>query len=221
MYCFSISDFPKKMSSQQKKENVHQEKDLYDIISEVKYRENPLLLFRYSVYGNFDLLWDKFAGSLLKKIYNPTPELSDKLLKDLEKLELKIELTTREIMSRNNKSAITAKEIATKPHSYIFYNNFQILASPSNSALIDNAIFHSFNSTKFVPVHSVIFIFKYFALGLITGTIVASMWRFGFHIPQRKRADAYYKRLYEDNPEYWPALAQQKYQDAKRFVKLI
>lgn len=83
----------------------------------------------------------------------------------------------------------------------------------SNPAYVDahNRMFHHmWHVWVLPPASSLSLIMKYISIGLITGTIAASIWRYGYHLPERRKIDAFYKTLYSEHPEFWPALAMQK-----------
>lgn len=70
--------------------------------------------------------------------------------------------------------------------------------------------FHMWHVWTLPPASYKVLIAKYLAIGGITAVAGGLVFKFGYHLRFRKKLDSYYKQLYQEHPEYWPALKVKK-----------
>eukprot|EP01122_Echinamoeba_exundans_P000643 TRINITY_DN1056_c1_g1_i1.p2 TRINITY_DN1056_c1_g1~~TRINITY_DN1056_c1_g1_i1.p2 ORF type:complete len:197 (+),score=48.05 TRINITY_DN1056_c1_g1_i1:60-593(+) len=46
--------------------------------------------------------------------------------------------------------------------------------------------------------------------GMVIGLGLGAVWKYGYELPLAERTEDYYRQLYKQNPELWPALTQRK-----------
>lgn len=157
---------------------------------------------------NFDYWWQKLAGhrivsSDMAHKQPPVPLLS------VARLEVDALIQYREAAKARglNPSIKAAKQDSRLKADLL------TMARVSNPAYVDahNRMFHHmWHVWVLPPASSLSLIMKYITIGLATGTVAAAVWRYGYHLPERRKIDAFYKTLYSEHPEFWPALAMQK-----------
>lgn len=157
---------------------------------------------------NFDYWWQRLAGDRMIAAdmahkQPPVPLLS------VARLEVDTFITFRDAMKAQGlDTSIKAVKQDTQHKAYLLTQ-----ARVSNVAYVDahNRMFHHmWHTWALPPASSLSLISKYIVVGLITGTIGACIWRYGYHLPERRKIDAFYKTLYSEHPEFWPALAMQQ-----------
>ena len=157
---------------------------------------------------NFDYWWYRLAGerivaSDLKAKEPPVPLLS------VARLETDAFIAFREAAKKNGLDT----SIAAAGQNVQYKTHLLAQARLSNPMWVDvhNRMYHHmWHVWVLPPAAALSMIGKYIAIGSITGTIAGAIWRYGYHLPERRKIDAFYKTLYAEHPEFWPALAMQK-----------
>lgn len=166
-----------------------------------------------STWLNFDAIFNKYAGSIIFKrdMAEKKPPVSlsaftaqevDLVLKWQEvcKEQLKIDVSIKNLKNLDKAQRAKAFELWGKT----------VHSSPEYLKNCKELSFHMWHVWSLPPASYKVAIARYLAVGTITGLIGGAIFKYGYHIPYRRKLDAYYKQLYTDHPEYWPALGATK-----------
>lgn len=186
-----------------------------------KYRPSPWvagLLNARSTWLNFDYWWDRTLGERIihKDLEHKQPPVS---LLEVSRLEVDTMIAYRESMKKVGVDpSITA---STSQALYKAEKLAQVRAADQVYVDVINKMNHHMHHVYGMPpAHGLSLIMKYVVIGTITGTALAAVWRYGFHLPERRKIDAFYKSLYADHPEFWPALAMQQKKHVRPYLSL-
>jgi len=161
-----------------------------------------------SSFLNFDYWWDRLLGerivaSDLKAKEPPVPLLS------VARLETDAFIAFREAAKKDGldvSMAAVGQNVQYKTHLL----GQARLSNPMWVDVHNRMYHHMWHVWVLPPAAALSMVGKYIAVGGISGLIAGSIWRFGYHLPERRKIDAFYKTLYAEHPEFWPALAMQK-----------
>ena len=157
---------------------------------------------------NFDHVWDNSLGQRIvdADVAHKEPPVS---LLSVARLEVDAFVRFREQLKKDGLNP-SIKATGEQNH----YKAMALTAARvSNPVYVDvhNRMFHHmWHVWVLPPASGLSMISKYIFLGTTTGLFFGAIWRYGYHLPERRHIDAFYKSLYADHPEYWPALAMQK-----------
>jgi hypothetical protein len=157
---------------------------------------------------NVDYLWHKYAGQRiidadLKHKTPPVPLLT------MARLETDAFIAFREAAKKQGLDT-SINAVAQNPQ---YKTHLLTQARVSNPVYVDASnrlIHHMWHSWALAPGSALSMIMKYITIGGVTGLFAAGVWRYGYHLPERRKIDAFYKSLYAEHPQFWPALAMQK-----------
>lgn len=166
-----------------------------------------------ATWFNFDSVFNKFAGNLLFKrdMVEKKPPVS---LSEFAAQEVDLVIKWQEACKEQLKIDTSIKNLKnlTKGEKEQVFELWgkMVHSSPEYLKNSKELSFHMWHVWSLPPASYKVAIARYLAIGSITG-IAGGLWfRYGYHIPERRKLDAYYKQLYKEHPEYWPALKVKK-----------
>lgn len=161
-----------------------------------------------ATFLNFDYWWTNTLGNRIVEAdmvqkKPPVPLLS------LSRLELDTFIAFRETAKKQGIDT----SINNAGQGFEYKAHLLSQARVSNPVYVEahnRAVHHMWHTWGLAPASALSLIAKYIALGAVSGLFAAGIWRYGYHLPERRKIDTYYKSLYAEHPQYWPALAMQK-----------
>lgn len=157
---------------------------------------------------HFDYWWDRLVGDriLARDAAHKEPPVP---ISSLQRLEVDAFIAYRQAAKAQGLDvSLSASKENAATKAFLFGQ-----ARANNAVYVDahNRMYHHMWHMWVLPPGSALSVIsKYIAIGIITGTAAAAVWRYGYHLPERRKIDAFYKTLYTEHPEFWPALAMQK-----------